>query len=332
MKPLLSAMIPDQLITLDDLSRAGAARRAAINVATALGFDETLTGQVAIVATELATNLARHAVGGALHIAVVRNELQLVAIDRGPGILRMSDALRDGHSTGGSAGSGLGAVLRLATSFDIHTLMGVGTTIFAGFERARTPQRLVVGGTCLPVAGETVCGDAWVMHERPGRALVALIDGLGHGPGAAEAARVGVEVFARHPDLAPAPLIEAMHLAMRATRGAAVGVAELDLGRRVLRFAGVGNIAGTLIADQGTRSVVSHGGIVGSECRKVQEFEYPWFAGTLLVLASDGLQTQWKLDRYAGLVLRHPALVAATLYRDWARGRDDSTVVALREA
>jgi hypothetical protein len=63
----------------------------------------------------------------------------------------------------------------------------------------------------------------------------------------------------------------------------------------------------------------------------VQTFTYPWPAGALLVLASDGISTHWSLDAYPGLRHRDPVLVASVLYRDFVRGRDDATVVVARE-
>jgi hypothetical protein len=77
--------------------------------------------------------------------------------------------------------------------------------------------------------------------------------------------------------------------------------------------------------------MVSHNGIVGSNMRKVQEFTQAWQPGSLLVLCSDGLNTRWDLNRYPGLADRHPSVIAALLYRDFARRRDDVTVLVLRE-
>jgi hypothetical protein len=64
--------------------------------------------------------------------------------------------------------------------------------------------------------------------------------------------------------------------------------------------------------------------------RKVQEFAFPWPRGALLVMHSDGLGTQWDLGTYPGLTSRHPALIAAVLYRDYDRARDDVSVVVIR--
>lgn len=75
--------------------------------------------------------------------------------------------------------------------------------------------------------------------------------------------------------------------------------------------------------------MISHNGTVGHTMRKVQEFVYPWVAGSLLVMHSDGLGTQWRIDDRAGLRDEHPQLIAGVLYRDFKRGRDDATIVVV---
>jgi hypothetical protein len=125
--------------------------------------------------------------------------------------------------------------------------------------------------------------------------------------------------------------MQRMHLALRGTRGAAVAVAEINVNACELRFTGVGNIAGSILHEGTSRGVISHNGIVGHEMRKVQEFSYPFPSGALLIMHSDGLASHWRLDQYAGLAQRHPALIAGVLYRDHKRPRDDVTVLAVRE-
>src|SRR4051812_45845337 len=107
------ALIPVRLRVEDD-SQVAPARRAAEHMAAALGFDETKRGQAAIVATELATNLLRHAAGGELLVLGGPAGLDLLAWDRGPGISDIAASSADGASTRGGPGTGLGAVRRLA--------------------------------------------------------------------------------------------------------------------------------------------------------------------------------------------------------------------------
>jgi hypothetical protein len=112
-----------------------------------------------------------------------------------------------------------------------------------------------------------------------------------------------------------------------------MAVARLDPRRREIHYCGVGNIAGAVVkpGEGRSQSMVSHNGTVGHTVRKVQEFVYPWEQGSLVVMNSDGLASHWQLGRYPGLTARHPSLMAGVLYRDSARGRDDLTVLVVRE-
>jgi len=156
------------------------------------------------------------------------------------------------------------------------------------------------------------------------------VDGLGHGLGAADAARLATRAFGEESHLPPAALVGAIHGALRGSRGAAVSVARIDRAREVVTYAGLGNVAGVVSSGGDSRHLVSTNGTAGHDRGRIHEFTYPWPADALLVMHSDGLGSRWQLERYPGLAARHPALVAGVLYRDWSRGRDDVTVVAAR--
>lgn len=324
-------------LKVDDASHVGAARRAAVNLAERLGASEVETGKVALVATELATNLVRHAGGGELLARPLARAgeagLEIVTLDRGPGISSIDQALRDGYSTAGTTGAGLGAVCRIASRCDVYSTPETGTAVLARliFAEPLKRGRALVAGVSVAKAGETACGDAWDWAADGDRWMILVADGLGHGTEAAIAASEAVRVFRERPGASPPDIVEAAHGALRHTRGAAMAVAAVRPDRQELTFAGVGNIGGTLLSGETSRSLVSLPGIVGHECRKIQEFSYPWTKQAVIVLFSDGLQTRWTLDRYPALGSRDPALLAAFLYRDYARGRDDVTVVAGRE-
>jgi anti-sigma regulatory factor (Ser/Thr protein kinase) len=329
---------PAQALPVPDGSAVGSARRAAVAMAEAIGSPEAVTARVALVATELATNLVRHAGGGTLIVqrAVADPGLEILALDRGPGISHLDEALRDGYSTAGTSGHGLGAVSRMADHCEVFSAPGLGTIVLARFvtapETASRPGTVAVGGVSLPHPGESVCGDAWAARPVGDRVVVLVVDGLGHGSAAALAAAEAVRLFAERAHLPAEQLMGETHDALRPTRGAAVGIATIRAASGRLGFVGVGNIGGMVQNGGETKSLVSHAGIVGHQCHKIQEFAYPWSPGSTLVLHSDGLQTRWQLSKYAGLTERHPTIVAAALYRDYVRGRDDVTVVAAREA
>jgi anti-sigma regulatory factor (Ser/Thr protein kinase) len=321
-------------------SRVGEARRAAMALARELGLGETEAAEVGIVVTEAATNLVKHARGGVLLIRALEHGrhrgVEVLAVDDGKGIADIEGCLRDGCSTVGTPGTGLGAIRRLASEFDIYSQPGSGTALVARlWPRSCRPDArrgdLDVGAAQAPMPGENVSGDACAVHHAPGRWMGMIADGLGHGPSAADAAQQAVRVFREHALAGSAELMQRMHLALRGTRGAAVAVAEINVNACGLRFTGVGNIAGRIVHDGTSRGAISYNGIVGHEMRKVQEFSYPFPSGALLVMHSDGLASHWRLDQYEGLAQRHPALIAGVLYRDHKRPRDDVTVLTLRE-
>jgi anti-sigma regulatory factor (Ser/Thr protein kinase) len=328
-------------ITIEDSSQVGEARRNASAIATASGLTEVEAGKLAIIATEAATNIAKHATRGEIILRSVVGDgiraVDLIAIDAGPGILDVDRALGDGYSTAGTLGRGLGAMARMATEFDIFSAPGAGTVLVARIESERTKMRdrpaYDIGVVRVAKRGETECGDDWgIVVGDGGRALLAVADGLGHGGAAAEASRRAVAIAAEHTAEHPALVVEAMHAGLRPTRGAAVAVAELTLTDGLIRYCGVGNISAAIVSSGSSRSLVSHNGIAGHEMRKIQEFVYEWPADALLVMHSDGVSARWDLSRYPGLALRHPSVVAGVLYRDFSRGRDDALVVVVRAA
>src|SRR5262245_55928728 len=165
-------------IDVSDASAAGEVRRSATGLAAGLEFTEEDQGRVALVATEVATNLVKHAKDGQVVLrslsAVEGGGVELLALDRGPGIADLARCLRDGFSTVGTSGAGLGAIRRLADQFDVTSTPGLGTTLAARLRRkgekpGPRPAAVDIGAVCLPVAGEEACGDAWVVESSSNR-------------------------------------------------------------------------------------------------------------------------------------------------------------------
>lgn len=324
------------LHSITDATGVSAVRRAAMELANATGFDETATGKIGIIATEAANNLWKHARDGKIIFRRLdeqkRKGLEILAVDKGPGMTDVSKCLRDGFSTAGSAGTGLGAISRLSDFFDIYSASG-GTGLLSqnwvgGIPKKRDPFQ--TGAVCLPRLDETACGDDWFLRQTPTATQLLVVDGLGHGIGAAEVADLAVATFSEMKELSPVQIVSRLHGVLRAGRGASLAVANIDLSENLVRYAGVGNISGTILEGAQTRSLISHNGIVGHEMPRAHEFQYPWSAGCTLVMHSDGLTSKWKLDSYPGLLARHPALIAGVLFRDFQRTRDDISVVVIR--
>lgn len=344
MENLSSTLDPLHWVAINHASDAAEARRVGQKLAAQLGFNETRGGQLAIVITEAATNILKHAGDGRMQLSIVNHNgqrcIEVLAFDQGPGIANLAQAMTDGVSSAGTAGTGLGAMTRLADEFDWYSAPGKGTVIFlrmwqlgAPTRESPRPLRPLLGGVCLPLASETVCGDAWGALATPAGLTLMAADGLGHGPEAAKAAEAALTVLASASPAqacAPAQLMQACHDALRPTRGAALAIAALDYEAGQLTFAGIGNIAASVVSDGPRRQMMSHNGIVGHNMRKVQDLQFPCAAGSTVILASDGIGTSWDLSAYPGLLARAPAIIAAVLLRDFGRGRDDASVLVVR--
>lgn len=320
-------------LEIQEESQVGQARRRAQQMAINAGLSEDEASDSAIIASEAATNLAKHGSGGEVLIRELITGIEVVAVDKGRGMADVSRCLTDGYSTTGTAGNGLGAIRRLASEFDIYSRPNGGTAMVARLCHNEAPSQsgLDIGVICRAKVGETFCGDAWAAKQLENELWVVIADGLGHGPDAHAAAIEAVRIFRQAPGFpSTTDALEAMHGALRKTRGAAVAVVHINTAEGFLRFAGVGNISCTVLDGATWKSMMSHNGILGHEVRRIQEFTHPWSATSKLVMNSDGLST-WSLDRYPGLLTRHASLIAGVLYRDFWRRRDDVTVFVAGE-
>jgi anti-sigma regulatory factor (Ser/Thr protein kinase) len=326
-------------IAITEPSQTGEARRAALALASRLGFKETERGKVGLVVTEVANNLMQHAHGGVVLLRAIEYQttvgIEILALDKGAGMVDVEECLQDGFSTAGTSGNGLGAIRRLSNVFEIYSAPDSGTAIlahlWANSNLLHSPEMpLEIGVVCLPKRGEDVSGDAWACQIDRHRGVLLVSDGLGHGTAAATASAEAVRIFQAQPHLPPQAIVEAAHAALRSTRGAALAIAKINFEQLSVHFAGIGNIAASISSFTDHHNLVSHNGTVGHEVRKIQEFSYPWYANGLFIMHSDGLGTQWKLERYPGLSQKHPSLIAGVLYRDFNRERDDVTVLVAR--
>jgi anti-sigma regulatory factor (Ser/Thr protein kinase) len=319
-------------IDVADDSAVAEARRKVAEQGKAAGFGLQRAGELALVATELSTNLIKHAGKGKLLFGAGESHVDLLALDRGAGMADVQRCLADGYSSAGTLGHGLGAVRRMTQAFHVASWPGRGTAVFARLVRDEQQADASddIAAIDVPKAGEAVCGDAWALHRDEAVCTLFMVDGLGHGSEAALAAHAAVRQFQRSRGEAPADIVNAVHLALRHTRGGAVAVARLDRAASTVVYAGLGNIAATLAAPDGRlRRMVSLNGTAGHNARKILSFEYPCGEG-LLIMHSDGIGSSWTLDPYPGFMRLHPMLLAGLLMRDHSRLRDDATVLVAR--
>src|SRR5215510_4666555 len=156
-----------------EVSAVAEARREVTGLARAVGFDASEIGRVALVVTEAATNLVKHTPQGQVLARAFDRDgvaaIEVLALDQGPGIANIGESLRDGYSTAGSPGTGLGAIKRLSDEFDIYSTPGKGVAILVQLWSRRAPSGnlpppLMMGSVCLPKPGEVARGDAWAVE------------------------------------------------------------------------------------------------------------------------------------------------------------------------
>lgn len=334
--------VAQMALPLQDRSQVGEARRAARIIAEQLSFSDEQGGKLAIIVTEAATNLAIHAKQGELLLCPNVQEhggnfVDVITVDRGPGISDVTLSLNDGYSTAGTPGNGLGAIQRLADKFEVYSQNSIGTVMLArvraGDQRHSAPTRcLQPGFICLPVKGEMVSGDSVGIRVGVDNGSFMVADGLGHGVAANEASLEAAKIFSEEKTSTPTQVLDSMNHGLRSTRGAAIAVGIIDCQTRTVRYSGVGNIAGAIFKGDASRSLISHNGIIGHQLPRLQEFTYDWPTGGVLVMNSDGLVTNWRLNTYPGLLQKDPTLIAAVLYRDFSRGRDDVSILVVKES
>jgi anti-sigma regulatory factor (Ser/Thr protein kinase) len=325
----------------DDSQIHGAAAVAsAASVAAGLGSADLATCE--LLATELATNLVRHATGGRLLVNVSgQGTVQILAVDRGPGIPDVAASMTDGVTTSSSLGAGLGACRRGAAQFDLYSREGQGTVVMTrvGPTAADPPGPVEVGGVITPHPHESAVGDGFGIAWEGDRMTVAVVDGLGHGVEAAEARQAALELLEQQPALDSAGLLREIDIGLRVTRGAAAAIAQIDGWSRQVTFAGMGNVTGRLFRSGGDQALMSRPGILGAgqgtggiRPRLHRLISADWVAPALMVLQTDGITSRWNLADYPGADHHHPAVLAALIWRDALRGNDDATVVVVRAA
>lgn len=310
----------------------------------------------ALIATELATNLARHAREGRL-VATATDPgpaawVQLAAVDRGPGIPDVGAAMADGYSTARSLGGGLGACRRAAAVFDLWT-----STVSTRLDRTVTPGTVIiarvgpgalfnptnptgptgpgsptahirVGGILSARPGEQESGDAWGVTWDAGSITLVIMDGLGHGPDAAKAVANGLDELITPSTSAddPVTLLGRLDRRLAGGRGAVAAVARLS--QHQLTFGGVGNIGARLGPGGHAHGLVSSMGTLGLGQRlRPQASVTPWRGPSLFTAHSDGIRPSWDLYRYPGVTGHDPAVMAALIWRDGATRGDDAAVV-----
>jgi anti-sigma regulatory factor (Ser/Thr protein kinase)/type III secretion system FlhB-like substrate exporter len=334
-------VIPHVDIHISNPSDIADARRVALRLGLERELDDSTRGRVAVIVTELGTNLVRYATGGRLLIGCHAYdhgcELEVISIDSGPGIPGLNRCIQAAHAVAGKSGTGLATVQSLSTDFSLYSMVGRGTVLLSRAWVAHRASPSAISprshfehsGICIAAVGETMSGDAWDIRIEDEKATIVVADRLGHGLEAADASATELEAVGKQHGSPSAALGHARSY-MRLPRDAAVAAAEVNARAGTVVFAGAGNIAGRIISAAKQKDLVSQPGTLGAQARALHEISYSWPDHSIVVLHSDGLSSDWNLSNVAGLLQCDPAVIAGWLLRDYTRGADDVSVVVLK--
>lgn len=322
----------------DDRSYLSLIKREVAQQARALNFSAERISNLDIIISELCSNLLKFGERKREFLWKSiqqhgRMGIELLAIDKGPGIAHVYQALQDGYSTSGTAGEGLGAIKRLSNFFDIYSHASSGTAMlsrcFARRSKSSNSSPLTVGAVGVAKPGEQECGDGYHIVYQPKKKLfeILLVDGLGHGKDAHQAAQAALQQYAKLVGRKTTFVLEQIHEAIQHTRGTVGLLVSLDIDQQKLRYSGVGNISGKITAWEKPISLISENGTLGYRISRVQQHETIWQRGHMLIIHSDGLPSRWDLSVYPQIEKHDPTLIAACLYRDYGRSNDDVTVI-----
>lgn len=327
----LPSTMPTAHVRIDHSSAVHLAAETARSIAKGCGLPGAMPDQAAVIASELASNLDKHARDGVLYIQPLPlgGGLEVLSADHGPGMPAFEQCLTDGYTTTGTLGAGLGAVSRIATTFTVGTWPGTGTVACARLAMPESPQAADqnVGLTCLAADNEQHCGDAATIVDSATSRTAAVIDGLGHGPHAAEAAQAAARAFRGNAERSLPEIMTTLHRALRHTRGAAVGLMRLHAEHA--EYCGIGNVRMVALSgDQVHHRMNGQPGVVGWRMPDPQTRRLPLPTGTAVVLYTDGIDLRWAHTPSEFLMRMPMPLLAAAVAHRHHRTRDDATVLA----
>lgn len=322
-----------------DVRKAGESAKAFANL---VGFPSAESEAICLVVTELGSNLLRHATQGTITLSrITANTLpgiEIVSDDRGPGIRDIERAMADGYSTAGGLGTGLGTINRLMDEVEFHNKQPAGLRIVCRrwlrpVERSRFENRLTFGAATRPFRNSPENGDAFVIKQWGGHALVGVIDGLGHGQFAQRASQTARYYIEQHFDQPLLSLFRGAGRACHGTRGVVMALARFDLAKQQLEVANVGNIEIRLIGGPKKRfNPIVRRGIIGMNAPNPVCTQHDWEDSNILIMHSDGLRTHWEWSDFDELEHDTPSGVARRLLQALSKTDDDATILVARSS
>ncbi len=305
-----------------------------------VGFTPYKLAELDIVVAELISNILKHAREGELLVKIIDTPnlqgLELISVDRGPGMANAEVMLTDGASSTNTLGQGLGSIKRLSDVFEIYSLPQWGTILLSRMyinkpDVADLKDSPKINALMIPKPGETECGDGWYKIESKRHVRLIALDGLGHGPEAAKAVYHAVKEFKVTGSMSPDDTVQLIHKNIRSTRGAVGMVLHLDKINNSISYVGLGNISARIIGYEKIKSLMSYNGIIGhSKPNTIKSYVAEWHKNETLIVHSDGLKSRWDLNHLPNIMNHDGSVIAAALYKDFSRNTDDLLIIVTK--
>jgi len=310
------------------------------NLVTGAGFTERKIGEIDIVVAEIGTNLVNHGGGGEVLVKLIEDDgnqgVEILAVDKGPGMADVSRMIIDGVSTKNTLGQGLGAIKRLSDHFQVYSLPNWGTVVLSRIFNEAQPlykrkPAFEIRSLLVPKPNEKYCGDGCYASFDRDKLIVFLGDGLGHGPHAEKAVVTAMESLKTRPSDNAVAIIRHMHENVKKTRGLVGTVGILDIPGKMWSLCGVGNIHTKLTSHSNQYGYMPYNGIIGMNIpTSLKEREFPYEPGQYLLFCSDGIKSRIDLARHNTIQRCDPSVIAAVIYNEFARHTDDAGIVVCK--
>lgn len=324
----------------DDRSYFSLIKKDIHKLANEAGFMVARLNEINIILAELTSNLQKYAAGGAEIFAALSGTdenafLEIICMDNGPGIANLSRVFEDGYSSSSTIGHGLGSIRRLSDEFDIFSQQGWGTILLVRVYKNKNhiprKSKIKFGAFVVPKPEEKVSGDgSYIIYNKKGfKVLVA--DGLGHGPEAALAVRQAIQAFRICTESTAVENIRHLHSAIKKTRGMVANVFIYDALEKKWNICGVGNISTKLIGGILQKNYIPYNGIIGHNIPHslndvvLDKDDYNQF-----IACSDGIRSRWDIVKFPALLKKDPVIIAAAIYKEYARQNDDMSVITCK--
>ncbi len=307
------------------------------------GFSETIREKMELVCNEMVTNQIKHANESGMVQLWERGgtspALDIFALDYGPGIQDLEHAKKDGTTTTGTMGRGLGAITRLSTNSEIYTVeedpgqdsRWHGTAIWAQFSPSRKTSKssLQHGLYLRPFQDSFYNGDFISVQNGSQQIKWLHMDGLGHGKEAEKAVHSAHEVLEL--DVNIEQRLEILSKQLQTGRGAVGILAEIDTNADSASISGVGDMTACMICNGEKKKFALASGILGHQHRSIEVIDFPFPQQALFITASDGIRGSWNLNTLPQLWRLHPQMIALVMGHVLGRNNDDRSLVVIRK-